>query len=109
MGCDVSSVSVGLCSGKDCRKRAEYRDLRDALGAVAEVRSVKCLDVCDGPVIVVQHDGGEPVVLRKVRTDRDQSELLAWVRVGERPGRRLSKRIVGGKRRRKALARLARN
>lgn len=97
---------VALCSGKDCRKRDEYRLLRDTVAAVAEVRTTKCLDVCDSPVVVIRRPGVEPVVIDKVRTADERDAVVAVIR-GTDPSGVLGRRVVRGKARRRAIAKSA--
>ncbi|HWL45725.1 MAG TPA: hypothetical protein VNQ73_22475 [Ilumatobacter sp.] len=97
---------VALCSGKDCRKRAEYRDLRTAVAEVASVEPVRCLDLCDSPVAVVRPGTPDAVVFDKLRTSKQHRDLAAFV-AGAAPSARLAERQVTGKSRRKVLAKLA--
>lgn len=97
---------MALCGGKDCRRRDEFGDLRDALRAVAAVATVRCLDVCDGPVVVVGPRSPEPAVFEKLRSPKERRDLTAHV-TGAAPTDRLERRRVTGKARRTALAELA--
>jgi hypothetical protein len=97
---------VAVCSGKDCRKRGEYRDLRRALAAVAEVEATPCLDLCDSPVVVVAPRTDRARVFVKVRDADQRAALVRLVAGGGNPAKVLRKREVGGGDRRKALAEL---
>lgn len=97
---------VAVCSGKDCRKRAEYRALRACVAAVADVRATRCLDLCDAPVVVIRRRGVEPLVLDKVRSAEERDAVVAVIN-GRSPASVLRRRIVTGKARRTAIARSA--
>lgn len=98
---------VAVCAGKSCRRHEAYGDLLRDLGGVADVVTVRCLDVCDSPVVVVGPDTERPIVLRKVRKRKQRRDLIALAR-GEPITARLREREVRRKRRRKALDRLVR-
>jgi len=100
---------VAVCSGKDCRKREEYRDLRRAIAEVADVQPVRCVDLCDSPVAIVRRDTDQPLVFDKLRTPKQHRDLVALISGGShaRPTKRLAARQVTGKARRKVLAALA--
>lgn len=98
---------VAICAGGHCRRHDGFAELRDELGGVASVCEVRCLDLCDSPVVVVGPGDAKPVVLRKVRTRKQRRDLVAAVGGAPLTGR-LKQRRVRGKRRRKALAELAR-
>ncbi len=97
--------TVVLCSGKDCRKRCEYAPLRRDLGTVATVEPVKCVGLCDSPVVVLRAGSNDAVVLDKVRTDQQRDDLVATISGSKMP-RSLQRRLVTGKRRKKVLAKL---
>lgn len=94
---------VALCSGKDCRRHAGYVELRDAVRSVATVIPVRCLDLCDAPVIVTDPRSDAPTVFSKVRTQKQRGRLVAHLLGGSPP----AKRQVSGKPRRRALRELA--
>lgn len=94
---------MALCSGKDCHRHESYGELRDAVRSVATVIPVRCLDLCDAPVIVTGPRSSHPDVFAKVRTPKQRRDLVAYLQGGARP----TKRRVTGKARRKALAALA--
>ena len=101
---------VAVCSGKDCRKRQEYRDLRRAVAEVADVEPVRCVDLCASPVAIVRRVDGDPLVFDKLRTPKQHRDLVELVAAPDRrPSERLAARQVTGKARRKALATLAKN
>ena len=75
--------TVAVCTGKDCRKRSEYRELRavldDGAGGGADVVETSCLDVCKGPVVIVEPMSVHPVVLAKVRSKKAHTHLRRLV------------------------------
>ncbi len=97
---------VALCAGKDCRRAEGYRELRSELGADADVSVVRCLEVCVGPVVVVELS--KPIVLRKLRTRKQRRDLVAVLN-GAALSDRLDRRRVRGKSRRVALGELAKH
>ena len=98
---------VALCVGKDCRRHDDFRSLRTALDeSSSDHESVKCLDCCRSPVVVLDPDSSEPTVIERVRSGRHRRALVAVVRDGAPLDDSLSKRVVTGKRRRTALRRL---
>ncbi len=100
-----SRPAVALCSGKDCRKRCEYAPLRRDLRAVATVLPVKCLDLCDSPVVVVAPGRKEAVVFDKIRTEVQRRDLIESLG-GSKLSKELAKRLVTGRRRAKVLGKL---
>lgn len=97
---------VAVCSGKDCRKRDEYRALRAALATVADVEPTRCLELCDSPVVVVAPRTDAAMVFDKIRDTDQRAALVRLVRYGGTPAKVLAKREVTGRDRRKALAEL---
>ncbi|HUF98797.1 MAG TPA: hypothetical protein VMM60_11775 [Ilumatobacter sp.] len=96
---------VALCSGKDCRQRCEYAPLRRELKAVAAVQPVKCLDICDSPVVVISPHEKDAVVLDKIRTATQRTDLVKVIG-GGKLSKALAKQIVTGRRRTKVLGKL---
>ncbi|MFT6765077.1 MAG: hypothetical protein ACJAXA_003758, partial [Candidatus Aldehydirespiratoraceae bacterium] len=41
----IDRPTVGLCAGKDCRKRCEFVQMRDALAKKCEVVELKCVGI----------------------------------------------------------------
>ena len=99
---------VGLCTGKDCRKADGFRTLERELRAVADVRSLPCLDVCDGPVVVLDVRSDAPVVIERVRNRALALELVAHINDGDALTSRLRKRVLTGSKRAKARRRITR-
>ena len=98
---------VAVCVGGHCRRHAGFAELRAELGAATDVIEVRCLELCDSPVVVVGPGTAKPVVLRKLRTRKQRRDLVAVVG-GAALTDRLQQRRVRGKRRRAVLAELAR-
>jgi hypothetical protein len=99
---------VGLCTGKDCRKADGFRTIERELRAVGDVRTLPCLDVCDGPVVVLDVRSDAPVVIERVRNRAVALELVAHITDGDELTPRLRKRVLTGSKRAKARRRIAR-
>lgn len=99
---------VGLCTGKDCRKADGFRTVERELRRACEVRDVLCLDVCDGPVVVLDVRGDAPVVVERVRDRALALELIAHVVEGDELSSRARKRVLSGSKRAKARRRIRR-
>jgi (2Fe-2S) ferredoxin len=65
----VALPCVLMCSGKSCRKAKGYDELLAGIGSLAEVKKVKCVDVCDGPVVGVKLDG-KTVWFERMRSEK---------------------------------------
>jgi len=100
-----SRPTVALCSGKDCRQRCEYAPLRRDLKEVATVKSVKCLDICDSPVVVISPHEKDAVVLDKIRTETQRKDLVKAIG-GSKLSKALAEQLVTGRRRAKVLSKL---
>jgi hypothetical protein len=91
-------ATVGLCAGRGCRKRCEFAKVQKALDRECDVLELKCIGLCDGPVVVVVHPGPDsPAVYSKLRTKRQRSLIvgLASGDVGARKqlsGRKVDKK-----------------
>lgn len=89
---------VGICAGKDCRKRGEFAKVQKALDRECVVLKLKCVGLCDGPIVVVVHPGPDsPAVYSRLRTKRQRSLIvgLASGDVGARKqlsGRKVDKK-----------------
>jgi (2Fe-2S) ferredoxin len=105
---DPTPASVAVCIGKDCRRRAEFADLRDELMGIPHVET-RCLDVCKGPVVVVCPESGDEIVLAMVRSGKQQRDLRRTVVTGQALSERLERHLVTGSKRRTALRRLHRS
>ena len=99
---------VGLCTGKDCRKADGYRTVERELRRSCEIRALPCLDVCDGPVVVLDVRSETPVVVERVRNRALVLDLVEHVVDGESLSPRLRKRVLTGSKRAKARRRIVR-
>ena len=99
---------VGLCTGKDCRKADGFRTTERELRRIGDVRSLPCLDVCDGPVVVLDVRSDLPVVIERVRNRAVARELVAHIVDGDELTPRLRKRMLTGSKRAKARRRITR-
>ncbi len=104
----ATSPDLGLCTGKDCRKADGYRTVERELRRVGDVRSLPCLDVCDGPVVVLGVRSDAPVVIERVRNRALTLELIEHVTEDAEMSGRLRKRVLTGSKRAKARRRIAR-
>jgi len=43
--------TVFICRGSTCRHHKAYHDLRERVGAVADIADVRCQHICEPPVI----------------------------------------------------------
>lgn len=99
---------VGFCTGKDCRKADGYRTIERELRRSCRVRELPCLDVCDGPVVVLDVRGDAPVVVERVRNRALALELIEHVTDGVELSSRARKRVLTGSKRAKARRRIGR-
>ena len=65
-----------LCVGKDCRRDVGHAELKSALGDISRVRTVKCQDLCEGPVAGVEV-GGRVEWFEGVRKARHREAVVA--------------------------------
>jgi hypothetical protein len=103
-------VNVAVCIGKHCSHRPESAQLVSMLSVICDPVEVRCLGICDGPVVAVTF-GDSPddvLVLRTIRKPKHRHAVERLIIEGKRP-KTLKKRIVTGKKRRKSLARLHSN
>ena len=103
----MKPVDIGLCTGKDCRKADGFRTVERELRRCGEVRELPCLDVCDGPVVVLDVRGEAPVVIERVRNRALALELVDHVTTGSELSGRLRKRVLSGSKRAKARRRIS--
>jgi len=104
----VKRPDVGLCTGKACRKADGFRTVERELRRACEVRELSCLDVCDGPVVVLDVRSDAAVVIERVRTRALALALIAHATDGAELSGRLRKRVLTGSKRAKARRRIAR-
>jgi hypothetical protein len=100
---------IGLCTGKDCRKADGFRTVERELRRAGDVAELSCLDVCEGPVVVLDVDGDAPVVIERVRNRAMALELIDHVTDGAELSGRLRKRVLSGSKRAKARRRISRS
>jgi hypothetical protein len=105
----VKSADIGLCTGKDCRTADGFRTTERELRRCGEVRELACLDVCDGPVVVLGVRSDAPVVIERVNHRALALELVDHVTSGTQLSPRLRKRVLTGSKRAKARRRLTRS
>lgn len=67
---------VLLCAGKSCRKAKGFEELRNSLEVLTKVNKVKCVDVCDGPVVGVRLPG-ETVWFERMRSEKVRAAVTA--------------------------------
>ena len=85
---------VALCAGKDCRKRCEFVEMREALGADCDVVELACVGLCNGPVAVLDLGSSKPVVYSKLRSKRQRRLVVAAATGSTRARKDLSGRRV---------------
>jgi hypothetical protein len=104
----AASTEIGLCTGKDCRRADGFRLVERQLRRSCDVRELPCLDVCNGPVVVLDVRSDTPVVIERVRNRAMAIELVDHVVDGSVLSGRLRKRMLTGSKRAKARRRVAR-
>ena len=70
--------TVFVCRGSTCRHHRGYHELRERIGAVADVADVRCQRICDGPVIGVAVNGSLEW-FERVRSEKAQRQLVDLV------------------------------
>jgi hypothetical protein len=100
---------IGLCAGKDCRRADGFRTVQRELGRACTVVELPCLDVCDGPVVVLGLRSSEAVVLERVGNRALTLEIVEHVVDGDPLSGRLRKRRLSGTKRAKARRRVERS
>ena len=84
---------VLLCAGKSCRKSKGFDELRDSLEVLTTVTKVKCVDVCDGPVVGVRL-AGETVWFERMRSEKVRAAVTALLANRARIPKKLRDRRV---------------
>ncbi|MET0908970.1 MAG: hypothetical protein ABWZ99_05825 [Ilumatobacteraceae bacterium] len=102
-----TTTIVGLCAGKDCRRSREFGEMQGALARCTVVET-KCLDICDGPVVILDPLSDDAIVLSKLRSSKDVRDVQRLANGEAKLSARLEKRRVLGSKRRSALRRAAR-
>lgn len=85
---------VAMCTGKDCRKRCEFATVRSALDEQFDIVDVKCVGVCNGPVVVVDPHAAKPAVYSRIRSKRERSLLVGVAAGNKRAVKELAGRRV---------------
>ena len=104
----AKAADFGLCTGKDCRKADGFRTVQRELERSGGVRELPCLDVCDGPVVVLGVRSDAPVVIERVNNRALALELVDHVNDGAHLSARLRNRVLSGSKRAKARRRITR-
>lgn len=76
---DSKVPCVLLCTGKSCRKAKGFDELRQSFDALATVKTVKCVDVCDGPVVGVRVEG-KTVWFERLRSKKVRAAVVSLLR-----------------------------
>ena len=100
---------VGLCTGKDCRRGDGFRTIERELQSTGDVRELPCLDVCDGPVVVLHLRSDAPVVIERVRSRAVVLEVIAHITDDAELSGRVRRRVLSGSKRAKARRRISRS
>jgi hypothetical protein len=80
MTLQLPTPCVLLCTGKDCRRRNDFKKLRNSLEeAGIRLEKVSCLGVCDGPVAAVVDTDGEIEVAVRLRGKSKRKRVVAGV------------------------------
>ena len=72
----TDDVCVLICGGKSCRKAKGFDELRKSFDDLANVKTVKCVDVCDGPVVGVKLEG-KTVWFERLRSEKVRIAVTA--------------------------------
>jgi hypothetical protein len=73
---------VRLCRGRDCAaRRAEIEALKESLPACASIETVKCQDICAGPVAVIRR-GKHKFWFKKLRGAELLTDLATFIEEG---------------------------
>ena len=99
---------VAMCAGKDCRKRCEYSKMRRALEDGCTIIELKCVGICEGPVVVVCAGSDNAAVFAKVRSKKQRDDVVVSAMGRRRPSRKLAELEVSSKDRREALRKVRR-
>lgn len=102
--------SIGWCVGKDCRKADRNGSLRAIADRRGHLVDLKCLDLCDGAVVVgpLNERAGDDAVLvfRKVRKPRVLRDILDHLIDGAELTSAAAGRRVEGSKRARAVRRI---
>ena len=100
-----TDLPVLVCRGSDCRGPKQERLCEELCDAGLDVVIVGCLGICKGPVAVCPI-GDRWEVVCKVRGKDDRKCVLQALK--QQREQAVKKRVVGGKKRRKAIAKATR-
>ncbi len=104
MSGEAQLTPIVVCGGSACRGRRE-KEWERLIGRLDDagvcVERSKCLDVCEGPVVIVTIDGQEEVVAN-LRAGKKQRALVGAVL---RQKRSKLPAVITGKKRKRAIAR----
>lgn len=93
----VERPTVALCAGKDCRKRCEFPKLRKNLEQHCDVIDLKCIGLCNGPVVVTDPDTQSPAIYSKLRSKQHRSLVVDLLTGDEGAHTQLAPRKVNKK------------
>ena len=93
VGASSDMPCVLLCAGKSCRKAKGFDELRGSLELLTTVKKVKCVDVCDGPVVGVRLPG-ETVWFERMRSEKVRGAVSALLANGAKVPKKLRDRRV---------------
>jgi (2Fe-2S) ferredoxin len=85
--------TVFVCRGSSCRHQKAHDEVRQRLGAVADVADVRCQHVCDGPVVGVAINGSLEWFAR-MSSEKAQRRFVDFVTGSGRMRHSLEKRRV---------------
>ena len=104
----MAELDVAMCTAKDCRRADGFRTVQRELQRAGHLRELPCLDVCDGPVVVLGSRRDDAVIIERVRNRALALELIDHVVGGAPLSSRLRKRRLAGTKLAKARRRLRR-
>jgi hypothetical protein len=85
--------TIFVCRGSSCRHHKGYEELRERLGAAADLSDVRCQRVCDGPLVGVAINGSLEW-FRRMESEKAQRHLVDLVGGSGRLRPSLEKRRV---------------
>ena len=85
--------TVFVCHGSRCRHHEAHTELRERLGAVADLAEVRCQRICRGPVVGAAVNGSLEW-FERVRSRKVQAQLVDFVAGSGKMRHSLEKRRV---------------
>jgi hypothetical protein len=82
-----------VCHGSHCRHHDAHNELRDRLGAVADLAEVRCQRICRGPVVGAAVNGSLEW-FERLRSQKVQLQLVDFVAGSGRMRHGLERRRV---------------